>query len=618
MNRRFAFRASCFVLLCAVLSNAFSSAHAEEGGGQAVFAIAMHGAPKYAPAFTHFDYVKPDAPQGGSLRVGVTGSFDSLNPFIVRGNPAYGLSLGSMSMVFEPLMARSWDEPFTLYGLIAETVEVPEDRSSITFNLRSSAHWQDGKPLTADDVLFSFITLRDQGRPNHRMYYKKVATVEKLGALRVRFTFKPNEGGSYDREMPLIMGLMPVLPKHDWQNRVFNQTAMRVPVGSGPYRIEKVEPGRSVTYVRDPHYWGQGLATQGGQYNFASVRVDYYRDDAIALQAFKAGAFDLRREADPNKWATAYDTPAVKEGRLVLTSFAHHRPEPINGFILNTRRDLFKDKALRRAVAYAFDFGWINRNLFHGLTRRSESFFPNSELATDIHQALEGEEKAVLEKYRAQLDPDILTAPVELPTTDGSEESLRRNLLKASHIFKTNGYVTRDEELFTPQGAPVAFEVLLGDPSEEKIALQWARALKTLGIKVTVRTADSAQYQARLASFDYDVTVGKWTNSLSPGNEQSLFWSSGASRTQGSRNYAGVTDPVVDALAAAIPSSLTREELVATTRALDRVLLAGAYVVPFYHLGADQIAYGHTIKHPSVTPLYGPIVETWWEDKVGK
>ena len=587
----------CFVLFFA------SFCHAESP----VSSLAMHGDPKYPASFTHFDYTNPDAPQGGTLRMGVVGSFDSLNPFIIRGQPAQGLV--SMGLVYESLMARSWDEPFSLYGLIAESVEVPADRSSIVFNLRPEAHWSDGLPLTADDVLFSFTTLRDQGRPNHRTYYKKVEKAEKLGERAVKFTFKRNADGAVDREMPLIMGLMPILPEHDWKNRLFNATTLRPPVGSGPYKVAKVDVGRSIVYERDSHYWGRNVPAQRGLYNFATIRFDYYRDDGVALQAFKAGAFDLRRDLDPNKWATGYDGPALRDGRIKQTRFEHHRPEATTGFILNTRRALFKDPVLREAVGYAFDFGWINRSLFHGMYKRTESFFPNSELAAT--GLPEGKELSILEKYRAALSPRIFTATP--PSTDGTEESLRQNLLKAASLLKGAGYVLREGQLFAPDDKPVSFEILLSDPAEEKVALAWARNLRRLGIDAKPRTVDSAQYQARLNSFDYDVTTGRWFNTLSPGNEQIFFWGSAAASQNGSRNYAGIHDPVVDALANAIPSAATREDLVATTRALDRVLLTGHYVVPFYYLGADPIAsWASRVDHPAVTPLYGAILESWW------
>lgn len=579
----------------------------------------MHGVPKYAPGFTHFDYVNPDAPKGGTLRLGVVGSFDSLNPFIVRGQAPRGPDFELLGAVYERLMMRSWDEPFSLYGLIVESLEVPEDRSSVTFNLRPEARWQDGLPITADDVLFSFKTLRDQGRPNHRTYYKKVERAERLDERKVRFIFKRNPDGGFDREMPLIMGFMPILPEHDWLDRPFNQTTLRIPVGSGPYRITALEPGRSLTLTRDPHYWGRDLAAQKGLYNFDTVRFDYYRDDGIALQAFKAGQFDLRRETDPNKWAIAYDSPALREGRIELARFAHQRPEPAQGFVFNTRRPLFQDRALREALGLAFDGAWINRSLFHGLYRRTESFFPNAELAAT--GVPEGAELAVLEPYRAQLPAEVFATA--LP--ENTEGMFRDHLLKAASLLKQAGYVLKEGLLYgghppslmdRPSSNSIAFEILLSDPSEEKIALEWARALRRLGIVARVRTVDSAQYQGRLTSFDYDVTVARWINTLSPGNEQMTYWSTAAASQPGSRNYAGVRDPVIDALAASIPNAASRESLVATARALDRVLRHGHYLVPFYHLGADPIAFWPArLEHLPMPPLYGPVLESWWDHK---
>jgi microcin C transport system substrate-binding protein len=576
-------------------------------------ALAMSGAPQFPDGLTSFPYVNPAAPKDGTLKLAATGAFDSLNPFIVRGQPPLGLGTGFMALVYEPLMARSWDEPFTLYGLIAKTVEVAADRSSIIFNLNPKAHFSDGQLVTADDVIFSYETLRDQGRPNHRTYYKKVASVEKLSPQRVKFTFKPGADGRIDREMPLIMGLMPILPKQDWQDRDFNQTTWRVPVGSGPYRITAVDPGRAITYKRDPDYWGHDLPVQRGLYNFDTIHIDYYRDDGIALQAFKAGQFDLRHEMDPNKWATAYDFPAVRDGRVKLEQLPHHRTEPAYGFVFNTRRAPFNDPAFRAALEYSFDFEWINRVLFHGQYHRMNSFFPNSELAAP--PLPDAAETAILDKYRDKLPATIFTAPVATPATDGREDGLRDNLLKAEQLLRQAGYRLQGDRLVTPDNQPVAFEILLSDPMEEKVALTWLRALNRLGIAARVHTVDSAQFQKRQASFDYDVTSAKWFNSLSPGNEQVYFWGSAAAGQQGSRNYPGIADPVVDALAAAIPAAQTRDELVVLTHALDRVLISGHYLIPLYYLGVDDYAWWTAhLRHPAIMPAYGSVLESWWAE----
>lgn len=583
----------------------------QELGATEQHALAMHGVPKLAEGFTHFPYTNPNAPKGGTLKLGATGTFDSLNPFIVRGQPPLGLNTGYMSLVYEPLMARNWDEPFALYPQIAASLDMPEDRHSITFNLDPQARWSDGVIVTADDVLFSFTTLRDKGRPSHRTYYKKVISAEKLGERSVRFTFKPNADGKPDREMPLIMALMPILPKHDWEGREFNETTWHTPVGSGPYKVSAIDPGRSVTYARNPDYWGKDIPAQRGLYNFDTIKIDYYRDDSVALQAFKSGQFDSRRENNLNKWITAYDFPAAHDGRVTLETIPHHRTEPTTGFALNTRRSPFNDPALRHAVTLAFDSGWINRNLFHGIYKPTTSYFPNGELAAPALP--DAAERAVLEPFRDQLPNDIFDKPVTLPVTDGSDEALRRNLKTASNLLQQAGYTLRDNKLYSPEKQAVTFEVILNDPTEEKIALTWTRGLERLGIKVTVRTLDSAQYQRRLASFDFDAASVRWFNSLSPGNEQSTYWSKQAADQPGSRNYPGIKNAVVDALATAIPAAVSREQLVATTHALDRVLMAGYYLVPFYYLGADTVAWWNAhLRHPDVVPASGVVLESWW------
>lgn len=568
----------------------------------------MVGDALYPENFTYFDYADPSAPKGGTLKLGATGTFDSLNPFIVRGQPPLGLSTGQMSLVYESLMARSLDEPFTMYALLASFADVSEDRLSVTFTINEKALFSDGTPVTADDVIFSFTTLRDKGRPNHRTYYKKVAKAEKLSPLQIKFSFNHNKDGTTDREMPLIMALMPILPAHDWQDREFNQTTLRQPIGSGPYRITQVDVGRAITYERNPDYWGQNEPAQKGLYNFDKIRVDYYRDDSISLQAFKAGQYDLRREHNPNKWATAYDLPAVTAGKVRLESIEHGRVEPAYGFILNSRRAPLSDPILRQALQHTFDFAWVNKNLFHGQYKRVDSYFPNSALSAP--PLPEGKELAILNEWKTKLPPDIFTTPVTPPSAE-NEEQFRAGLLTAEKMLKNAGYTINNNQLFSPSNTPVSFEVLLSDPSEEKIALNWSRALKRLGIAARVHTVDSAQYQSRLTSFDYDVTANKWFNSLSPGNEQSYFYGSAAANQNGSRNYAGVQDPIVDALAAAIPNSASREEMIASVRALDRVLMRGNYFVPLYYAGADNIAYWTRIQHPPRQSLWGAVIETW-------
>ena len=392
--------------------------------------------------------------------------------------------------------------------------------------------------------MFSYQILRDKGRPNHRTYYKKVASAEKLGERRVKFTFKRNASGSIDREMPLIIALMPVLPQHDWSGRDFNQTTLRFPIGSGPYKIEALDPGRSITYARDKNYRGRGVPAQSGMYNFDTIRIDYYRDESISLQAFKAGNSISTSRAIPINGRRLTIFPAAHDGRVRLERLEHHRTEPASGFVFNTRRELFKDAALRAALEYTFDFEWINKNLFHGQYHRTTSFFPNSELAAP--PLPEGKELEILEKYKSQLPPAIFTELVTPPASNGGEDGLRDNLLKAEGILRQAGYTLKSDQLYTPSGTPVRFEILLGDPVGEKVALTWLRALKRLGIDARVHTVDSAQFQARMAAFDFDVTVARWFNSLSPGNEQTFFWA---------------RKPPISPAAAIIPASRIRSSM---------------------------------------------------------
>jgi microcin C transport system substrate-binding protein len=574
--------------------------------------IAMHGEPRYAAGFSHFDYADPSARQGGVFRNAATGTFDTLNPFIVRGRAALGLGY-----VTESLMQRSWDEPFSLYGLIAESITVPDDRSWVEFTLRPNARWHDGVAITPDDVLFSWRTLRDQGRPNHRSYYGKVAHAERTGERTVRFTFKASAKASADpeapgdREMPLIMGLMPILPEHAWKGREFDRTTLEPPLGSGPYRVARFEPGRTIIYERVPDYWGRDLPVNRGQYNFAEIRYDYYRDDGVALEAFKADAYDFRRETDPTKWATGYDFPAARDGRVKVELLPHGRPEPMRALIFNTRRPQFADRTVREALSYALDFEWMNRTLFHGAYRRTASYYPNSELAASGSPS--PAELAVLEPLRADLPGQVFGPAYVPPSTDGSGPAgLRVNLRKAQELLASAGWTVRDGVLRNAAGAAFEFEILLVSSADEKVALEFARALQRIGVTAKVRTVDSAQYQARLEGFDFDMTLNRWTSTLSPGNEQTYYWGSEAADWQGSRNYAGIRSPAVDALAGSLAAAVDRDDLVTRVRALDRALTWGFYAIPLYHLTADHVAYWSRLKRPAVTPVYGMVIDTWW------
>lgn len=591
----------------AALAVFFLAAFPAVAGAGGVHALAMHGVPLYPAGFSAFDYVNPDAPKGGELKLSVTGSFDSLNHHIVMGTVAEGMELTA-----DRLMARSWNEPFTLYGLVAESMVVAKDRSSVVFHLRPQARFHDGAPMTADDVLFSFEMYRKSGHPVRRRVYGLVTEAKKVDAHTVRFVFGPG----FDAESVMILGLMPVVPKHWWtdKGRDFGKTTLEPPLGSGPYRIASVEPGRRIVYERVEDYWARDLPVNRGHYNFDRMSYQYFRDDDVARQALKAGDYDLRREYDGTRWKTDYDFPAVRGGRIVLEELSHKRPERVRSLIFNTRRDIFADILVREALSYAFDFEWLNKNLFHGAFRRIDSFFPNSELAAS--GAAKGAERALLEPFLKDLPPKVLEGVAVPPVTGGEGGgTLRGNLKKAAELLREAGWVVRDNALVNAvSGRKLAFEILLNDANDEKVALAFARNLKKLGVDARVRTVDSAQFTGRLDKFDYDMVMHQWINSLSPGNEQVNYWSSAAADRPGSRNYAGVRDPAVDALADAIARAPDREALVMRARALDRVLGWGFYTIPLYYLGRDLVAHAPDVRHPEHMPLYGMVLETWWQE----
>lgn len=587
-----------FFFLCAF------PAHA--GEWESFTAIAMHGTPKLPASFDHFPYANPTAPKGGALRLNLVGTFDSLNPYIVKGKPAEG-----MTYVYEPLMARSQDEPFTLYPLIAERVEIKKDRSAVRFYINQKARWQDGKPISADDLVFSWQVLKDKGRPNHRSYYKKVAKVDIESDSAVTFTFAKNDDGSIDREMPLIMGLMPVLPKHGWPKGNFDETTLASPLGSGPYRISAVDAGRSTTFTRIKDYWGKDIPSRKGLFNFDTIRYDYYRDENIAQEAFTAHQVDARRETDPTRWGELQRMAAQKDGIFRTLTFFHQRPEPFKGFIMNARRAPFSNPLVREALTYAFDFDWMNRTLFRSAYKRTESYFANSELAAA--GTPDKKEQALLAPFRNLLPAALFEKPFSLPRNVGNGPAgSRDNLRRALALLEEAGYTVQNGTLRDTDGAPLSFEIMLSDPQDEKIALEFTRALERIGVDARVRTIDAAQFQSRLNDFDYDVVLFRWVNSLSPGNEQAIYWGSAAADAKGSRNYAGIKNPAVDALASAITAAITREDLRAAVHALDRVLLWNYYAIPLFYRGADLFAIWPNIATPHMVPLYGPVVESWW------
>ncbi len=573
--------------------------------GQKIFkshAIAMHGEPKYGPDFTHFAYVNPDAPKGGRIREGARGTFDSFHPWIARGSPVHPGG--------DTLLVTSADEAFTEYCLICETLEWPEDRSWVIFNLRPEARWHDGKAITPEDVVFSLDILKEKGRPIYRFYYASVERVEKIGPRRVKFFFA--EQGN--RELPLIAGQLPILPKHYWEPRDFEKTTLEPPLTSGSYKITDWEPGRFIVRERVENYWARDLPVNRGQHNFDRIRTNFYRDVTVIRQALKAGDLDYRDENTAKSWATEFDIPAVRNGLLNKRTFAHQRPTGMQAFVFNTRRELFGDPKVRQAIGYAFDFEWTNPVLFFDQYTRNYSYFGNSELAST--GLPKGRELEILEDYRGRIPEEVFTTEFIVPKSDGSGWP-RENLLMAWRLLEEAGWevdgkgVLRNRET----GDPFVFEMLLVSAGFQRIVLPLARNLKRLGIDMKVRLVDSSQYINRYRAKDFDMMSTGWGQSDSPGNEQRDFWSTAAADASGSRNLAGIRDPVVDELIELLIQAPTREELVARTRALDRVLLWGHYVIPAWHLRVDRVLYWDKFAYPQIIPNRGTSTSYWWFDE---
>lgn len=578
-------------------------------------AIAMHGEPALPEGFSHFRYANPSARKGGRWVQGVLGSFDTLNPFTVKGLPPMGLRApGGIFItggyVVEGLMARGYDEPFTLYGLVARRVATDSARTYVTFELDPAARFSDGKAITPEDVLFSWQLLRDKGRPNHRIYYSKVTKAQAIGSQAVRFDL-PGD----DRELPLILGLMPVLPKHAIDPATFEETTVKPMLGSGPYVISKVDPGRTLTLARNPNYWGRDLGVNRGFWNFDEIRYDFYRDPNALHEAFKRNLFDARKETDPARWEQGYDFPALREGQVVKETLTSELPKPSFYFVFNTRRAVFKDVRVREAIATLFDFEWTNKNIFFGLYRRTTSYFEGSELSAHGRPA-DARERALLAPFPGAVRPDILDGTWSPPVSDGSGRD-RALLRRALGLFKQAGYELRGTELVERKsGRPLTFEIMVTARSdamdEERIALLFAGQLKRAGITIQLRPVDAVQFEARRIAFDFDMISNRWDQSLSPGNEQAFYWSSEAADSNGSRNYMGVKSPAIDAMIDALLKSKDRADVVAAVRALDRVLMSGFYTVPLFHPPDQWIARWTKVRHPDVTSRSGPIPETWW------
>ena len=557
--------------------------------------------PKYTTTFPYFDYVNPTAPKGGTLRLAVDGTFDSFNSFIPKGNAA---STGSV----ETLLVNSADEPFTAYGLVAKTMEWPADRSWVIFNLRPEARWHDGTPVTADDVVWSFETLVEKGMPFYRYYYSAIDSAEALNTHRVRFNFK--ESGN--QELPLITGQLPVLPKHYWESRDFSETTLDPPLGSGPYRIQKFEAGRYIVQERVTDYWGANLPVRRGMNNFDIIRTEYFRDATPIRLALKAGDIDFRLENQSKAWADDYNVAVVDKGLLNKEMVPHRQPTGMQAFVMNTRRTLFQDPRVRQALGYAFDFEWSNRTLFNGQYTRTTSYFSNSELASS--GLPEGSELALLEHYRGRIPDTVFNQAFRIPVTDGSGRP-RENLRKATALLKSAGWSVRDLKLINEAtGVPFRFEVLLSSKAFERIVLPYTQNLKQLGIEAKIRLVDRTQYMERYRQKDFDMLVAVWGQSETPGNEQREYWGSDAADSVGSRNLAGIKDPVVDELIELLVKSDSREQLNVRTRALDRVLLWGHYVVPHWHIRADRVLYWDKFSRPATPVRSGVMRSRWWYD----
>jgi len=581
------------VVLCIFfLSN---SLHAQKMHG-----LAMHGLPLHNITENHLPYVNPDAPKGGTLRLGAYGSFDNLNRVAFKGSKAAGLGY-----LNDTLMRRVWDEAFTLYGLIAEFVEVPEDRSFIIFYINPKAQFHDGTSITREDVLFSLQTFQTKGTPNQKKTYGKVVETEFVDDNGIKMIFVNNE----DKELPLIVaGFLPIISKKYFEKIDVTKTFLDIPLGSGPYSIESLEPGRQIIYSRVKNYWAKDLLVNRGQYNFDTLVYDYYKDSNVLMEAFKVGEYDYRREYNAKRWQTNYEFDAIDRGDVVLQEMKNDRPTGMNALVMNSRKEIFNNARVRLALSYAYDHEWINKALYNNAYTRTDSYFDNSPLASSGLPSKE--ELILLNPWKDQLPLEVFTSTYEPPKSDGSGMP-RENLRLAKRILEEEGWFIEDGKLIK-NGKEFVFEFLIVSPSVEKIALAFQKTLEVLGISMSIRTVDSSQYQARMLNYDFDMIKASWNVSLSPGNEQQFYWGSEVGKKEGSKNYAGVNSHAVDALIEKLIGAKTREDLTTAIHALDRVLLWGHYVIPLYHSNIDRIAYWDFLEYPSIIPLYGIVIDSWW------
>ncbi|KQV81505.1 extracellular solute-binding protein [Rhizobium sp. Root1220] len=579
-----------------------------------VHGIAMHGTPALPSDFKHFPYANPEIKKGGKISYGVVGTFDSLNPFILKSmrttargmwDPEYG------NLVYETLMLRSRDEPFTLYGLLAQSVEWDDDRRFIQFNLNPDAKWSDGQPVTPDDVIFTLNLLKEKGRVPFSTRLNAVEKVEQVGVHGVKFTFNDKA----DREFPLILaGSTPILPKHAIDPETFDRSSLVPPVGSGPYMVQTVKPGESISFERDPNYWGKDIPSKVGLDNYDRITVQYFLQDTTLFESFKKGDVDIYADGSPGHWANAYNFPAVTSGVVVKDTFEPKLPSGMFGFVFNTRRPVFANPKLREGLSLIFDFEWANKNLFSGAYIRTQSFWQNSDLSSFGVPADERELK-LLGPIKDRIDPSILDGSYKLPVTDGSGRD--RNVLKqAAALLKEAGYAIQNGKMSDAKGKPLAFEIMTQNADQEKLAVAYQRSLQLLGISVSIRTVDDSQYQSRTSNFDYDMIIKSYTASLSPGIEQVGRWSSAARDREGTDNFAGVADPDVDTLIDHILTARSAEDFTAAVRSHDRMLLSGHYVLPLYHVDQQWVARSKRIGHPDVVPLYGYQLPAWWDQSV--
>ena len=566
-------------------------------------AISMHGSPKYTKNFKNFDYVNPNAPKGGEIKFHEIGSFDTLNNFILKGSPA-----ANLSQIHDSLLVQSYDEPFTMYGLIAENISVPKDRSWVIFKIRKEAKFHDGSPIRIEDIIWTLKTLKKKGHPFYKFYYQSIEKAEKIDDLHVKFSF--NEKSNL--ELPLIIGQMKILSQKFWENK-FENVLLESPVGSGPYKVKSFKTGRNIEFEKVNDYWGKNLAVNKGKFNFNKLTIEYFRDATVALEAFKSGDYDFRLENQAKRWANAYNFPSIKNGHVIKESIKHEIPSGMQGFFINTRKEQFKDPTLRKALNYAFDFEWTNKILFFNQYKRTNSFFSNSELAAT--ELPSDRELKLLEPFRNQLPDSVFNKIFQNPINSGTGD-LRKNLRIADKLLFDAGWIIKNGKRINKKtGLPLNFTILLVSPEFERIALPFARNLKRIGIEAKVRTVDSAQYERRLETFSFDMAVISLGQSLSPGNEQRDYWHSDSSDIQGSRNYAGVSDHIVDILIEKIIKAKNRENLVTATKTLDRILLNGNYVIPHWHIQNFRVAYWNKFSKPNKSPKYDLGLDTWWFDK---